>query len=377
MEHVSATSTVRGCRLHDQIPAVKSSTVLSPVQRYLDELHAEFAGDTRGEVATYIPELGEGRPGLVRHLRRHRRRPRVRGRRRRPARSRSSRSRSRSCTGMALEDRGVDDVLGTGRRRADRRRVQLDRRRRASNRPFNPMVNAGAIVTTGLVAGDDRPTRRWKRIARRRSSLTPAAPSTSTTAVYRVRELRPATATAPSPTCMRNFGMLDGDVDEALDLYFRQCSLARRRVATSRVMAATLANGGMQPDHRRARHSPSGNVEQRAQRDADVRDVRLRGRVDVRGRAAGEERRVGRGHRGAAGPARASACSRRHSMAARQQRARASRSATGFAQDFALHPTALGRTPTDGGATALHRARRSLHDRAFPRGMRRYRGARR
>ena len=45
---------------------------------------------------------------------------------------------------------------------------------------------------------------------------------------------------------MRNFGMLDGDVDEVLDLYFRQCSL----LVTCRdlaVAAATLAAGGRNP----------------------------------------------------------------------------------------------------------------------------------
>lgn len=45
---------------------------------------------------------------------------------------------------------------------------------------------------------------------------------------------------------MRNFGMLDGNVDEALDLYFQQCSLmvSCRDLA---VMGATLANRGVNP----------------------------------------------------------------------------------------------------------------------------------
>ena len=45
---------------------------------------------------------------------------------------------------------------------------------------------------------------------------------------------------------MRSFGMLEGDVDEIVDLYFRQCSV----LVTCRdlaVMAATLANHGTQP----------------------------------------------------------------------------------------------------------------------------------
>ncbi len=45
---------------------------------------------------------------------------------------------------------------------------------------------------------------------------------------------------------MRNFGMIDEKIDEALDLYFQQCSLLVncRDLA---VMAATLANKGINP----------------------------------------------------------------------------------------------------------------------------------
>ena len=45
---------------------------------------------------------------------------------------------------------------------------------------------------------------------------------------------------------MRSFGMVDGDVDETVDLYFRQCSLLVdcRDLA---MMAATLANRGVNP----------------------------------------------------------------------------------------------------------------------------------
>ena len=45
---------------------------------------------------------------------------------------------------------------------------------------------------------------------------------------------------------MKSFGMVDGDVDETVDLYFRQCSLLVdcRDLA---VMAATLANRGVNP----------------------------------------------------------------------------------------------------------------------------------
>ena len=45
---------------------------------------------------------------------------------------------------------------------------------------------------------------------------------------------------------MRNFGMIDDKIDEALDLYFQQCSLLVTCHDLA-LMAATLANRGMNP----------------------------------------------------------------------------------------------------------------------------------
>src|SRR5258706_1672398 len=45
---------------------------------------------------------------------------------------------------------------------------------------------------------------------------------------------------------LRNYGIIKGDVDAVLDVYFRQCSV----LVTARdlaLMAATLANGGVNP----------------------------------------------------------------------------------------------------------------------------------
>ena len=118
-------------------------------------MHAEYAGNTAGEVATYIPELGKADPSWFAvsvvtvdgHV---------------YAAGDSDHGFSIQSVskpfvyGMALEDRGVDDVLervGVEPTGDPFNSIVVDE---ASNRPFNPMVNAGAIVTTGLVAGDDR-----------------------------------------------------------------------------------------------------------------------------------------------------------------------------------------------------------------------------
>ena len=114
------------------------------------------------------------------------------------------------------------------------------------------MVNAGAIVTTGLIARATprdaaRPRARGVRRLRR-----PGAHDRR--GGVPVGAARPAIATARIAFLMKSFGVLDGDVEAAVDLYFKQCSLLvdGRDLA---MMAATLANRGVNPITGRARRS--------------------------------------------------------------------------------------------------------------------------
>lgn len=109
--------------------------------------------------------------------------------------------------------------------------------------PMNPMVNAGALVTTSLVPGAT-PARQWDRIRR-------------CLGTFCGRELHvdEETYRAESRTNGRNraiaqllasYGRLDGDAEAVVDVYTRQCSLS----VTTRdlaVMGATLADGGVNP----------------------------------------------------------------------------------------------------------------------------------
>lgn len=107
----------------------------------------------------------------------------------------------------------------------------------------NPMVNAGAIATTGLVPGRSA-EEKWHAISNGLSAFA-GRPLAVDEEIY-------ASATATNARnrgiahVLRSFGRLVWDPLETVDLYTRQSSLA----VTARdlaVMGATLADGGVNP----------------------------------------------------------------------------------------------------------------------------------
>nr|WP_245599990.1 glutaminase A [Embleya scabrispora] len=112
-----------------------------------------------------------------------------------------------------------------------------------TGRPANPMVNAGAIVTTSLVPAAD-PRDRFERILACLSAFAGRSLDVDED-VYR-SEVETGDRNRALAYLMRGAGSLSGDVDETVRTYFRQCSI-RVRVADLAVMAATLANGGVNP----------------------------------------------------------------------------------------------------------------------------------
>ncbi len=116
-------------------------------------------------------------------------------------------------------------------------------RLKVDNRPFNPMVNAGAIACTGLIFSKD-PDGALERIrqvlgefAGRELALDEA--------VYQ-SESRTGDRNRAIAWLLRNNGVLKGDVDASLDVYFRQCALLTNARDLS-IMGATLANNGVNP----------------------------------------------------------------------------------------------------------------------------------
>jgi glutaminase len=145
--------------------------------------------------------------------------------------------------GLALEDHGRDYVLkrvGVEPTGDAFNSIILDEQ---SKRPYNPMVNAGAIATTGLIKGKgaterlNRLLEMFQRYVGKDVFVDISVFTSERSTGHRNRAMA---------YLMLNFGMIDGPIDESLDLYFQQCAVVVncRDLA---VMAAALANRGVNP----------------------------------------------------------------------------------------------------------------------------------
>ena len=227
-----ATVTTHAC---DSVVAVREGEVREPFASYLSALFEELEGVRDGTVATYIPELARADPewfaicicttdGFVYAVGD-------------ATVTFTVQSISKPFVyGMALEDHGRDAML---------ERVGVEPSGNAFNaivvddasRPFNPMVNAGAITTTAMLAGEERIVRSLSSYAGR--------PLTIDASVYE-SERSTGDRNRAIAHLMRSFGVIEDDAESVIDLYFRQCavSVTCRDLA---VMAATLANRGVNP----------------------------------------------------------------------------------------------------------------------------------
>lgn len=213
-----------------------------PLLQYLQALHHRFSDLDDGAVADYIPELSKANPkdfGIVLvttdgHIY-------AVGE---CEREFTIQSISKAFVyATALADQGEDHVL---------KKVYVEPTGDAFNSislhaetgaPLNPMINAGAIATAGLVAGDT-PEAQWERISASLSAFA-GRPLHVNEAVYQ-SESETGFRNRAIGWMLRNFGILENDPTEVVENYFRQCSL----LVSCRdlgLMGATLANGGVHP----------------------------------------------------------------------------------------------------------------------------------
>lgn len=90
------------------------------------------------------------------------------------------------------------------------------------NKPVNPMVNAGAILTTSLIKGGHR--ERFQRILDL-IRTTSNNPNISYNEEVYLSEKETGNKNRALANIMKSRGMLDGDVEDILDDYFKQCSI--------------------------------------------------------------------------------------------------------------------------------------------------------
>lgn len=158
--------------------------------------------------------------------------------------------------GMILDEHGIDAVdkrIGVEPSGEAFNSISLDPK---TGRPLNPMINAGAIASTGMVSGKGFDQRfetirkRFSQFAGRELNVAEDVYRSESSTGFRNRAIA---------NLLRNFEMLDDPVDEAVEVYFKQCSILVNCRDLS-MMAACLANGGINPvtEERVLEH---GNVE--------------------------------------------------------------------------------------------------------------------
>ncbi|MBE9077211.1 glutaminase A [Romeria aff. gracilis LEGE 07310] len=216
---------------------------MSLLQTFLEELHSRYRSLEQGNPASYIPELAKADPswfgicvvtadGQVFEVGDVQQQFTIQ-------------SISKVFAyGLALEDHGREalfekvGVEPTGDPFNSLIRLDED-----SKRPYNPMINAGAIATTSLIKGK-HPTDKLNHLLAmfERYLGNPVFIDMPTFMSERSTGHR----NRAMAHLMLNFGMIDQNIEVALDLYFQQCSVMVSCHDLA-MMAATLANQGIQP----------------------------------------------------------------------------------------------------------------------------------
>ena len=222
------------------VKQIKSTT--SPFRDILKPIYLEAQGVKGGAVADYIPELACVDPewfgisvvtteGLIFEMGDSKQIFTI-----------------QSCSkpfiyGQALEDNGREFVLshvGVEPSGDAFNAIVLDEQ---SNRPFNPMVNAGAIATTDLIEGADLSHRLNRMLAMFGRYI--GHPVQVDSSVF-LSERTTGHRNRAIANLMMSFGMVSDVIDQSLELYFQQCSVLLNALDLA-MMGATLANGGKNP----------------------------------------------------------------------------------------------------------------------------------
>lgn len=217
-------------------------SALPQIEKIVQHIHQKYRNLNDGEVATYIPELAKANPdhfGICLVT--------VDGRVIRVGDWEQEFTIQSICKPfafqMALEEFGREETLkhvGVEPSGEAFNSIELDPR---TMRPFNAMINAGAIAVSSLIkkkpaeAGIRQFVEKMELAAGRTLRIDEAVLASETLTGNRNRAIA---------YLMLNFGIIDDAVDHTLQQYFSQCSLLVncQDLAT---MAATVAHMGSNP----------------------------------------------------------------------------------------------------------------------------------
>ncbi len=224
------------------LTSTASSPLASPIEAYLQQLHARHAGVADGKVADYIPELSKADPNWfgiciatrdghvyeVGDTRQHF----------------TIQSVSKALSyGLALEDRGEDFILERIGVEPSGDAFNAISLKPGSGAPFNPMINAGAIAVCGQVLPQGGRSRIERLVdylsacAGRKLDIDPDVYRSESETGHRNRAIG---------WMLRNFGIIDEEPTDILETYFQQCAI-RVTCRDLAIIGATLANDGRNP----------------------------------------------------------------------------------------------------------------------------------
>lgn len=216
---------------------------ISQLKDQISALYEKYKDNHDGAVATYIPELGKADPAdFAISL------ATVQGEVFSVGDAQREFTIQSICKPMAfimaLEKHGREKTLrhvGVEPSGDPFNSIELDPKN-GPPRPFNPMVNAGAISVASLIKGYRglgvaEYVERLGRAAGRELRVDEAVRDSEAATGHRNRAIA---------WLMRNFDIIDADVDETLHQYFSQCSVLVN-CADLAVIGATLANMGENP----------------------------------------------------------------------------------------------------------------------------------
>ena len=210
------------------------------IQAVVDSIYEKYKNVDEGQVATYIPELAKADPshfGICIAT--------VDGHVFRAGDYDEEFTMQSMCKPlafqMALEEHGQEETskhVGIEPSGDAFNSIELDAR---TSRPYNPMINAGAIAISSLIrktpveVGIQAFVDRMSEAAARPLRIDDRVMHSETLTGNRNRAIA---------YLMCNFGIIDEHVNESLQQYFAQCSLLVT-CQDMAIMAATLANRGI------------------------------------------------------------------------------------------------------------------------------------